>query len=85
MCRYIIYTRLKVENQNVTFEFVCFFQYLLKLVFTTPIQIVSKLYLVDLIFILLIFKEQVRWFSVEAKRKEFNCVINEDIAYDMTM
>ena len=61
------------------------FQYLLKLVFTMPIQIVSKLYLVDLIFILLIFKEQVRWFSVEAKRKEFNCVINEDIAYDMTM
>ena len=44
---------MKAENQYVTFEFVCLFQYLLKLVFTTPIQIVSKLYLVDLIFILL--------------------------------
>ena len=30
-------------------------------------------------------KELVRWFSIEAKRKELNCVINEDIAYDMTM
>ena len=39
--------RMTNENQCVTFEFVCFFQYLLKLVFTTPIQIVSKLYLVD--------------------------------------
>ena len=49
----MIYTRWNVENQYVTFEFVCFFKYLLKVVFTTPIQIVSKLYLVDLIFILL--------------------------------
>ena len=37
----LIYTRWKVENQYVTFEFVSFFQYLFKLVFTTPIQIVS--------------------------------------------
>ena len=54
MCFVQIYNlySLEEENQYVTFELVCFFQYLLKLVFTTPIQIVSKLYLVDLIYIL---------------------------------